>query len=278
MDIVNINIDALMTDSKLLLGGFCITSLLMAATWYVAKRVNNAGIVDVVWTASFFIVTLFYAFVGTGDVIHSLVILLLVFCWSTRLSTHLYKRVKAMHPREDGRYAHLRSEWGKDAQRNLFIFFQIQALSVALLSLPMLVVCASGVAEIKPVEVLGICVWLTGIIGESIADKQLSDFTRKPENKGKTMMSGLWNYSRHPNYFFEWLIWVAYFLLAVGSTNGLLTIIVPVAMLHFLVNVTGVKLAEESSLRSRGDEYRQYQKTTSPFVPWFKTQTSTGQK
>ena len=266
----------LLVEGQMLLAGLAVVCVLMAATWSVAKKINNAGIVDAVWTASFFIVTLLYATTGKGDATHRFLILILVFCWSMRLTVHLASRVKSMWPKEDGRYAHLRKEWGDQAQRNLFIFFQIQALSVVLLSLPMVVICSSAHASIKPVEIAGIICWLIGVVGESMADKQLSDFVKVPENKGKTMMSGLWNYSRHPNYFFEWIVWVGYFLLAVNCANGLCTIIVPIAMLHFLVNVTGVKLAEQGSLRSRGDEYRQYQKTTSPFVPWFKSKASTG--
>jgi steroid 5-alpha reductase family enzyme len=271
-----IDVNSLFIDGKMLLGGLIIASLLMIATWFAAKKLNNAGIVDIIWSASFFVVTSFYAIAGSGDIFHRLAILFLVFCWSSRLAVHLYQRVQAMLPREDGRYAHLRKEWGNKAQRNLFLFFQIQALSVAVLSAPMIVICASSTPEIKVPEMVGAVLWLFGVVGETIADKQLSDFVKMPENKGKTMKSGLWNYSRHPNYFFEWLVWLGYFLCAVSTSNGIITVVVPVAMLHFLLNVTGVKLAEEGSLRARGDEYRQYQKTTSPFVPWFKRKQSAG--
>ena len=243
--------------------GTSIACALMVVTWFVARRLHNAGIVDAVWTASFTVLTVVYAILSDGDLFHRAIIASMVFIWSARLTTHLYRRVKKMHPEEDGRYAALRKEWGKDAQRNLFIFFQIQGVSVGLLTFPMAVICSSQRIDLNLIELLGIFVWFAGVVGETISDRQLSDFIKKPENKGKTMMLGLWNYSRHPNYFFEWLVWVGYFLLALPSTGGVYAIYVPLIMLHLLVNVSGVKLAEKHSLRSRPEEYSHYQKTTS---------------
>jgi steroid 5-alpha reductase family enzyme len=108
-----------------------------------------------------------------------------------------------------------------------------------------------------------------GLAGESLADLQLSQFVARPENRGKICQVGLWRYSRHPNYFFEWTIWVSYFLFALGQPYGAWTFYCPLIMLHFLVNVTGVKLSERGSLARKGDAYREYQRTTSAFFPWF---------
>lgn len=103
-----------------------------------------------------------------------------------------------------------------------------------------------------------------------LADRQLARFRADPANKGKVCQAGLWNYSRHPNYFFEWLVWVGYAVFALGSPWGWLGLIAPALMLHFLLNVTGIPMTEELSLKSKGDAYRAYQRTTSAFVPWFK--------
>jgi steroid 5-alpha reductase family enzyme len=110
-----------------------------------------------------------------------------------------------------------------------------------------------------------------------LADAQLNAFKRRPDKSSPVCDVGLWRYSRHPNYFFEWLIWVAYFLFAAASPWGWLGILSPVAILFLLLKVTGIPMTEEQAVRSKGDAYRRYQKTTSAFVPWFrKTISSTG--
>jgi len=120
-------------------------------------------------------------------------------------------------------------------------------------------------------DLLGFLLWVIAICGESLADRQLDAFKANPANRGKVCESGLWYYSRHPNYFFEWLIWVAFFLFALPAPWGWATIVAPALMLFFLLRVTGIPYTEQQSLRSRGAAYRQYQRSTSAFVPWFKT-------
>ena len=114
---------------------------------------------------------------------------------------------------------------------------------------------------------------MLSLFGETLADYQLSEFAKDQQNKGITCRVGLWKYSRHPNYFFEWLSSVAFCLYAIDSQYGLLTVACPILMLHLLLNVTGVKPSEEISLRSRSD-YADYQKTTSAFVPWSRREVS----
>jgi steroid 5-alpha reductase family enzyme len=116
---------------------------------------------------------------------------------------------------------------------------------------------------------LGFSVWLVAILGESLADRQLAAFKADPSNRGKVCSAGLWKFSRHPNYFFEWLVWVALFLFALPAPWGWTTIFAPALMLFFLLRVTGIPYTEQQSLRSRGEAYRSYQRTTSAFVPWF---------
>ncbi len=123
--------------------------------------------------------------------------------------------------------------------------------------------------EIGIMEFGGAAIWLIAVIGESTADYQLKKFKADPANKGKICDRGLWYYSRHPNYFFEWLIWVAYFLFAAGAPGGWITIYCPLLMLLFLTKITGIPPTEAQSLKSRGDAYRDYQRRTSAFVPWF---------
>jgi steroid 5-alpha reductase family enzyme len=118
-------------------------------------------------------------------------------------------------------------------------------------------------------EYIGVAIWAISILGESLADGQLAAFKRKPESKGHTCREGLWRYSRHPNYFFEWFIWIGYALVGLGADYGWLGFISQAFILYFLLRVTGIPATEAQAVRSRGDDYREYQRTTSAFVPWF---------
>ena len=116
---------------------------------------------------------------------------------------------------------------------------------------------------------IGLLLSAFGIIYEAVADAQLARFKADPANKDKVMDQGVWRTSRHPNYFFEALIWWGFFLAALGSPWGWITIICPLLMLWFLLKVTGIPLTEKHSLEKRGEAYREYQRTTSAFIPWF---------
>jgi len=128
-------------------------------------------------------------------------------------------------------------------------------------------VAANSSPTISPWEIAGALLWLIAIGGESLADSQLSAFRNRPENQGKVCDRGLWKYSRHPNYFFEWMIWVAFAVVALGSTGGWLGTLSPIIMYYLLTQVTGIPPAETQSLKSRGDAYRAYQARTSAFFP-----------
>lgn len=247
----------------------------MTITWMVAVRLRNFGIVDAVWSLGFAPIAVLYLLGRKDQPEQSVVFVLMVIVWSLRLGIHLARRIAKHHPHEDVRYAKLRAEWGANADRKMFWFFQLQGALQVLLSLPFLFACARPLDPRVPLSsdlfaLIAAALWLTGLLGESLADRQLARFRADPANKGQVCQTGLWNYSRHPNYFFEWLVWVGYAVFALGSPWGWLGIIAPVLMLHFLLNVTGIPMTEELSLKSKGDAYREYQRTTSAFVPWFK--------
>jgi steroid 5-alpha reductase family enzyme len=131
-----------------------------------------------------------------------------------------------------------------------------------------LVACQNPAAAIRPLEWLGLAIWIAGLAGESVADRQLARFKADAQNRGRVCEAGLWRYSRHPNYFFEWTIWVAYATFALASPPwGYAALAMPALMLHFLFNVTGVRATEAQALRSKGEAYREYQRRTSAFVP-----------
>jgi steroid 5-alpha reductase family enzyme len=125
------------------------------------------------------------------------------------------------------------------------------------------------------VQWVGIALWIAAASLEATADRQLAAFRRDPVNRGRVMARGLWRWSRHPNYFFQTLTWVAYALIAVAAPWGWLAFLAPALILYLVLFVTGVPPAEESSLRSRGDDYRRYQERTSVFVPWPPKRSST---
>lgn len=251
------------------LTGLASAILMISLTFVLGRRIRNFGIVDVAWSWGFSMLAAVYVAMTPGLPERTTLLLVCVFAWSGRLGWHLYVRVKGHHPEEDGRYSQLREEWGADTDRRMFWFYQLQALVLAALSTPFLLIAANPAATLAPVEWLGAGLAIVALIGESIADSQLNRFKRDPSNRGRTCRSGLWRYSRHPNYFFEWLVWVAFFLFALASPYGALTAACPMVMLYFLLKQTGIPATEEQALRTKGEDYRRYQRTTSAFVPWF---------
>ncbi len=252
----------------LLTAGMGVAMVMMTAVWLLARRIDNAGVVDVAWALGFAILAGIYLLIGEGDPSRKLLICGMASIWSLRLGAYLGIRVWKHHPQEDGRYAALREQYPKNTWLMFFGFFQLQAVLLALLSAPFAMAASNPNAGLSAWEWAGAALWLVAMLGEALADWQLHEFRSHRENKGRTCRLGLWRYSRHPNYFFEWLIWVAYFGFALGSPDGWMTFFCPALMLFFLFKVTGIPATEAQALKSRGDEYRDYQRTTSAFVPW----------
>ncbi len=255
---------------KPLLLAWFFAMVLMAAVWLISRRINNAGIVDIAWSAGFAPMAIFYAADGTGDISRRIVIAGMATLWSLRLGAHLWVRVWRLHPEEDRRYRQLRAEWGAHAGWKMFGFFQLQGVLLVALSVPFLVASLNARAGLCGMEYAGVVIWLVALLGESVADYQLKRFKAEPANKGRVCQAGLWHYSRHPNYFFEWLIWVGFFGFALGSPWGWVTVYCPALMLFFLIKVTGIPMTEELAVKTKGEEYRAYQRSTSGFVPWFR--------
>lgn len=250
--------------------GTDVAVVMMFFVWMICKRLNNAGFVDAAWAYGFaLVVWIFYA-LGPGLPMRKLLIAGMVTVWSIRLGTHLLIRVKKHHPVEDSRYAALRIKFPNRPWYMFFAFFQMQAVLIGILSAPFAVICMNKAPVLGAWEIVGVILWVVAFCGEALADHQLTSFASNPANKGKVCQVGLWWYSRHPNYFFEWLIWVAWFVFALGSPWGWVTIFSPLLMLHFLTKVTGIPPAEAHSLETRGEAYREYQRTTSAFIPWFR--------
>ncbi len=246
-----------------------LLSLVMAGAWGLQRATGNAGWVDVVWSFGLGIAGLVLALFPGGPTVRQVVVAILIAAWSSRLGLHIARR--SIRGPEDARYAALRQEWGSRFQFRLFLFLQIQAAAAALLSLSMMLAAHNPAAFPRILDGLGIAVLLIAVVGEGLADEQLRRFKQNPDNKGRICDAGLWSWSRHPNYFFEWFGWVAYPLLAIDLTGnwywGWLALSGPLFMYWLLVHVSGIPLLEQQMLKSRGDRFRAYQARVSPFFP-----------
>ncbi len=245
-------------------------SAIMILVWLWAHRIKNAGVVDIFWSYNFPVIAIILLLLAPGFETRKLLICGMVFIAGCRLGTHILTRTVSHLHEEEGRYQQLRKEWGPNPDRVFFWFFQAQALSNVILAIPFFAICMNTSIAISPLEYGGVVLWLISVLGESIADAQLRAFKKDSANKGKVCSRGLWNYSRHPNYFFQWMMWMAYLVFALASPYGFLAIISPAIILYLLLRVTGIPITEEQSIRSKGDAFKEYQRTTSAFVPWFK--------
>ena len=237
--------------------------------WLVQQRTRNAGIVDVGWAMTFAPIVALFAWRSTSCACGWGVIAAIAVVWSVRLGGYLLSRGAAAMP-EEGRHVELRRRWSPHASRSFFVFFQAQAALTAMLSsafvVPFLVEPWGGSGWLRA---LGGALSIVGILGESVADLQLARFRRVPGNKGKVCDVGLWGWSRHPNYFFEWCVWLGYAIHGLAFAPYGLIAIVPQAIIFASIwFVTGISPTENQALRSKGDAYRAYQARVSKFFPW----------
>lgn len=253
---------------KLLAFGLAITVTYFAVTWAISVRIRNYGLLDVAFSYGVAILAPTYAWFGPGVPVRKWVFAGIGMVWSVRLGTHILVRVLKNHPVEDARYLTLRARWPGPWQ--FLGFFQLQAGLAVIFSLPFLFTAFNLAPTLSWLEIAGMVLAAAAVLGEAIADRQLQTFKRDPANRGQLCDVGLWRYSRHPNYFFESMVWWGAFLVALASPWGWVTIACPLLMLYFLFKVTGIPLTEEYAMKSKPDAYREYQRTTSAFVPWFR--------
>lgn len=257
----------IMTVLQQLLLAWAIAAALMSLLWFVQRRTNNAGIVDIGWAAAIAGLAVLYAIASEAPPARRMLVAAMGFLWGARLAIHLHVRNHGKP--EDGRYTQLRRDWAPNEQWGLFKFFQFQAAAAVFFSLPFLLPSLNRGTGLSVLEIAGFCLWAIALVGETAADLQLEIFKRKPGSKGRACRDGLWRYSRHPNYFFESLIWIALALFAWPAPAGFVALACPASILFFLFKVTGIPATEAQALRTKGDDYREYQRTTSAFVPWF---------
>ena len=249
----------------LLLVGLALASSVTAVLWWVQVRIEDAGHVDVAWAALIACAAILYSLLADGDVGHRVLAAALASIWGFRLAGYLYAdRVRGKE--EDGRYRSLRAKWGEHANRNFFWFFQFQAVFVVFFSLPFALIALDPNSGFSVLAWVGVGVWAIGNVGTVVADRQLARWRANPATAGRTARDGLWSWSRHPNYFFEWVNWCGNAIVASTAPWGWIAWIVPAGLLYLLFKVTGIPATERQALRSRAD-YAEYQRTTSVFVP-----------
>src|SRR5580704_3419838 len=245
-------------------------SVVMAGAWMVQQRTGNSGWVDTIWTFAVGLVGAGSALWPVADAAPNArqwLVAALVAIWSIRLGLHI--AVRTAGATDDPRYAAFAKEWGVNSPRRMFVFLQNQGFGSIPLVFSIFVAARFPDAALRLQDYLGVVILAFGIAGEALADAQLKRFRTDPANKGRVCDVGLWRWSRHPNYFFEWFCWLAYPVIGLSLSHrwSLATLLAPVFMYWILVYVTGIPPLEEQMLRSRGERYRAYQSRTSKFFP-----------
>ena len=243
-------------------------AVMMINGWVVSLVYKNVTIVDSLWGIGFVLIAWLTFFNSDGYWARKVLIALMVTTWGLRLCTYLTWRNWGKG--EDPRYGSWRKKSGDRFWLvSLFKVFILQALFLWVISLPLQMgLLARSPVSLTWIEICGLVVWTVGFIFESVSDWQLARFKADSANKGRVMDQGLWNFSRHPNYFGEFLVWWGFYLVALSTPNGWWTIVSPLIVTAVLLKMTGIPLTEGNLVKTRPG-YREYIKRTNAFFPWF---------
>ncbi|MFQ5547092.1 MAG: DUF1295 domain-containing protein [Woeseia sp.] len=236
--------------------------------WLVSIPLRDASIIDMFFAAIVFAIAAVSYALGNGAPIRKQLVLALIGVWAARLTFHLIKRNWGHG--EDPRYTKLRS-WTTDERSFVWLslrkVFLLQGIVIWFVTLPVQFAQANPVPHaLRWPAYLGTAVWAIGFLFETIADRQLTRFRADPANKGIVLQTGLWKYSRHPNYFGELCVWWGLFLVACDNPIGIVTIIGPVVYSHLIINVTGQRTLDKKLAKERSG-YRAYMESTSGLLP-----------
>lgn len=263
--------------AALLLANALLIAVFLTVAWLLATWRRDVSWIDPCWPAGFVLVAwhsaLWHSPANSGHIpAAALVMVSLVTLWGLRLNIYLTAR-KLEHAGEDYRYAAMRQQGGPGFwYRSLLTIFYLQGALLWVISLPVQLAIFRAGSYWNLLGWLGIALWLIGFACEAIGDHQLRQFRRDANNRGRVLQTGLWRYSRHPNYFGEACAWWGIYLLAVGIDRSLAwTVISPVLITWLLLKISGVSLLEKT-ITDRRPQYAEYIRRTSPFVPWFPKQ------
>jgi len=250
-------------------------SLSMTVVWLAVRRGASSGWIDAVWSflvgAAGVTVALAPLEDWDGDAQRQLIVAALAAAWSLRLGLHIAARTRGGG--EDPRYAALKNDWGDRWPARMWTFLQIQAAAALLLATTIFLAARNPATGLQWSDIAGVLVLIAAVAGEGIADAQLTRFRKDPANRGKGRVCdiGLWGLSRHPNYFFQWLGWTGYAVIAIGPDGtwlpGWAALAGPALMYWLLVHASGIPPLEAHMMRSRGAAYAAYQKRVNAFWP-----------
>lgn len=243
--------------------GSLMVLVFMASVWALFYKKTNAGIVDIAWALSFSVAALAALALGNAGLVKKAIFSLMVFPWSLRLAYHLYSRFDKNV--EDPRYTKIKKGWGEDKGGfKMLMMFLFQGVLASIISIPFYLIANDpSMGLLLP----GFLVVTLGWIGEAVADYQLKQFKDDPRNKGKVLDKGLWGISRHPNYFFEWIVWAGFTFSALFLDYGYLSLISFAIISYLLMGLSGVKLTEEQLSESKGEAYEEYKRRVPAFFP-----------
>lgn len=243
----------------------------MSVAWLVERRTGNSGWIDAVWTFGLGATGIVGALLpfGEGPLSRRLLVAALAAAWALRLGLHVASRTRGIT--DDPRYARLKREWGADKDRQMFRFMMMQALASTPLAMGIVLAAHHSAPALGLQDLLGVLVFALGVGGGAAADRQLRAFAQDPAHKGKVCDTGLWAWSRHPNYFFECVLWCAYPVIAIAATGypfGFVALLAPLCITLLLTRISGIPPLEEHMVAKHGAAYLAYQRRTSALLPW----------
>lgn len=255
-----------MTPLAVSLVGLGAIIAVLSMVWLLSLRLRDASIIDICWGPGFVLLAWLYCALLGGFQPRSVGVAVLVTLWGLRLGVHLYLRHRRVG--EDFRYRAMRASDGDQFWwRSLGTIFWLQAVILWFVALPVLMASRTDApTTVRLTDIAGVLLFLAGFACEAVSDYQLTRFRSKPSNRGLVLDTGLWRYSRHPNYFGDALVWWGVYAIAVSTPGGWLTALSPAVMIVLLRRVSGVTLLEQS-LRAK-PAYERYIRRTSPFFPW----------
>jgi steroid 5-alpha reductase family enzyme len=233
--------------------------------WFIISLIKKRNdVADVAWGLGFVVLAWVSLLMSNNFQLRTWLVTLLVSVWGIRLFWHIYSRNKKKS--EDPRYAKWRRDWGKwFLLRSYFQIYILQGTLLFLIALPILFINKNSTSTINSLDFLGLIIWIIGFYFEVLGDAQLRNFIKNPANKGKIITSGLWKYSRHPNYFGEVLLWWGIWLIAFSLPNGWFTVIGPITITFLILKVSGVPMLEKQLEKKPG--FAEYRKKVSIFLP-----------
>lgn len=249
---------------EILVGAAVAVFIYMTAVFVTALAARDNSIVDIAWGPGFILVALLSLLIGKRFEPRPLLVTALVTIWGLRLAVHIFLRKRGRG--EDFRYAKWRRDWGRwFVSRSYLQIFIVQGILLLIIAYGVMLVNASASPGLRALDFLGAAVWLAGFFFEAVGDAQLERFKKRPDNRGKIMTSGLWRYSRHPNYFGEAAMWWGIFLIVLSAPKGWTGVVSPLMITFLLLRVSGVTMLEKKY--AGNSEFAAYARRTSAFFP-----------